>query len=732
VWMQSPTSGATLLSLSEAGNDDDETSFTTQVTFEEIFRVVLFIFSVHYAGELGAVIRCPELVGQIFAGVVLGPQVLDFVPFEESLVLLGEIGLIMLMFEAGIEVDTSLIKSSGANAVLMSILCAAFATGCGIGVGMALGVDFQGAFSIGATFAQTAIGTCMPVLQGGGLMNAPIGQMILAATMIDDMIALTLLSVMYSFGSGVNQSVFVYFIPIISSIFWMFVLGGLAIFVAPPVIDGFILSKIRRDHQNFVLCLLMAAVALAYMPLLNYTKSSYLMGASLAGMTFSQTAMGAEAFSQCRLMYDWLMKLFFAASIGFQIPVQLFRESRVWLYGMIFVFTAVLVKASALFFVPKFQQDDAMFNLHRRDQIVAGLSMMSRGGFGFLISASAFNAGLIGAEMYASVVLAILIATIFPSYAMNFAVMKFEELKLKSQKETKEEDDGKMPLFLRVNIETKATWGLQHQMLTAVSSIGLKVEDFRTEQVIGQLMGVKRAMGGGGLRSNYTRQTAQKDLRQRGTAMVKNVAITFYLRDDKTRIDIGGEGERVEQRLFEIRDMLVEKLVSFEPSIELSPWNPFDNFALEALNMLSSFHQGQTHEEGQSLQLFCALFSILDINGDNELTKEDLKSGLENLNINVYGREFDVLIRMMGAAGNDGVVTFDEWKNVISYLLAKKKKTLRVSTDESRNIIPTHDNEEDEWTNISLIISNRMKENGRVRMSRVRRKSTIIRRNSRG
>jgi len=71
----------------------------------------------------------------------------------------------------------------------------------------------------------------------------------------------------------------------------------------------------------------------------------------------------------------------------------------VWLFGTIFVCTAIPIKAAAYFFVPKFQEGEAPFSLHRHDQIVAALSMISRGGFGFLISISAFNLCLIGAKM---------------------------------------------------------------------------------------------------------------------------------------------------------------------------------------------------------------------------------------------------------------------------------------------------------------------------------------------
>lgn len=217
------------------------------------------------------------------------------------------------MFEAGIEVDLALIKTTGKAAISMSIICALLATGCGIGVGLALGVNFEGAFAIGATFAQTAIGTCLPVLQSGRLMSAPIGQLLLAATTVDDIIALTLLAVMESFGSEEKQPVINYFIPIISSISWLVSLGFVAFFVAPRVIDDYILPRLKKkSHQNFVLYFLMTGVTLGYMPLFDVTKSSYLMGASVAGMTFSQCKMGSEAFERCQLLYSWLMKLFFA------------------------------------------------------------------------------------------------------------------------------------------------------------------------------------------------------------------------------------------------------------------------------------------------------------------------------------------------------------------------------------------------------------------------------------
>jgi len=241
----------------EEGNDNDadlsENSSVNssveiyQVSYNDIYAAVVFLAAVHYIGVFGEYVKIPALIGQIITGIVLGPQLLDFVPYTNAFVLIGEIALILQMFEAGIEVDLTLIAKSGTRAIVLSLVGAMLAVGSGIGVGFAFGLNFQGAFAIGAVFAQTANGTCLPILRSGGLMTAPVGQMILAATIIDDMIALTLLSVMESFGAE-KLSIVDVIIPCLSSIGWLAVLGAFAGFVAPTFIESIFMSRVQRKH----------------------------------------------------------------------------------------------------------------------------------------------------------------------------------------------------------------------------------------------------------------------------------------------------------------------------------------------------------------------------------------------------------------------------------------------------------------------------------------------------
>jgi len=342
--------------------------------------VIIFIITVYYIGYIGTLIRLPPLVGHVIAGIILGPPLLNFVPYVKALVVTGEIGLILQMFEAGIELDVALLQKSGTRAIIMSITSAMLATGAGIAVGILFGLDFQGAYAIGATFAQTGNAVCLPVLRNAGLMSTHVGQMILAATVIDDMIALTLLSVLLSFGSDQPLSVIDYFIPCISSIGSLVILGLFAIILAPRIIENHILPKIPNKLKKFALFLMMVVVASVYLPLLDYIKASYLIGAFLSGATFSQINSAHKMFlANGTDVITWLNMLFFACTIGFQVPIKLFFDNRkVWILGSTLILTAVGIKFVSAIFVQDVEKG-SIYNPHRHDQLVTGVAMTCRG-----------------------------------------------------------------------------------------------------------------------------------------------------------------------------------------------------------------------------------------------------------------------------------------------------------------------------------------------------------------
>lgn len=145
---------------------------------------------------------------------------------------------------------------------------------------------------------------------------SPVGQLIIAAAVIDDMIALIVLSMLETLTvDTITASAIV--IPIVSALGFLFLGGYVAIFMLPRIIDRFLLGKIPERYHSKIELALMFGLLLALMPATFYAKASFLMGAFLAGLAFcSSHGLHALFVSQFKRILAWLMRIFFAASIG--------------------------------------------------------------------------------------------------------------------------------------------------------------------------------------------------------------------------------------------------------------------------------------------------------------------------------------------------------------------------------------------------------------------------------
>ena len=596
--------------------------------------------------------------------------------------MLGEIGLIFNMFDAGIELDVALLVTAGSLPIVISLLGAALTMGAGMAVGMAYGFDFQVNFAIGATFVQTANTTCLPVLRSGGIVRTHIGQVILAATIIDDMIALIMLSVMDSFGSDEKIPIFQFFIPLLASVGWIVVLGVIAIVIAPRLIDNFILPRISRQaDKNLVLFLMMSAVFAAYLPLLHYTRSSYLIGAFLCGATFSQVKSALNLYvEKGGQVNDWAMKMFFAANIGFQVPIKQFGTKNIWIFGLLLVFTAVVVKGAVGLCVPKYQDFDKgdLYNPHLRDRLVAGISMMSRGGFGFLISGFALRNGIFDAETYASVVLAVLIGTIFPAFLLNVVIVHFKKLELESKEDSRNKIDKaeleKIPLFVHIHLETKGAWGLMKMINDDLDDIGLKVKESKTRHgrglnpvIISDLylkdstmeVFTESAVIKYTNQTNVSHDEANTELQDSLRMKLQELAENEYTKDN---------------RCLEIQNLLKEKIEQFEPTeIEISQWDPYS-----VEGMLDSLLLTRIDGREPSIDFFSNLFEIIDINNDGNLDVEELRVGMEQANFDVEDEGFMILMSAFDVNG-DGHLSLEEWNTTIAKYMKTKEEKFRYS-----------------------------------------------------
>jgi len=275
----------------------------------------------------------PSLVGEIVTGFLLGPPLADFVPFPEAMVLVGSFGLIGLILESGIDLDVAQLKETGKRAIVMALTGTVLPLVIGMGLGRAAGEEFKSSIAIGAAFSPSSLGVAANVLSTGDILNTPTGQMIVASSVVDDVLGLILLSILHVFVQE-DPKPLDFCLPFLSSFGYLIVLGYSGITWMPYVIEHKIMARFSENYREIVAFCIMLLLLLIYLPLLHYSRASYLTGTFLAGLTFSQINTVHATFStNGRTILNWLLRIFFAATIGFQVPITRFRDGYVLKWG---------------------------------------------------------------------------------------------------------------------------------------------------------------------------------------------------------------------------------------------------------------------------------------------------------------------------------------------------------------------------------------------------------------
>ena len=194
-------------------------------------------------GILARKLHAPEVVGEILAGVLIGPAVLGFVSETDFITKMAEIGVIMLMFEAGLATDMKKLKQTGLKAT--AIACA------GVFVPMILGTilfmsfygfdtvgseQFYKALFIGTIMSATSVSITVAALKELGKLNGTVGTTIVSSAIIDDVIGIIVLTFVLS-AKDTNTNV------------WMIILKAV-LFFAVAIITGFIVYKIFKWLDN--------------------------------------------------------------------------------------------------------------------------------------------------------------------------------------------------------------------------------------------------------------------------------------------------------------------------------------------------------------------------------------------------------------------------------------------------------------------------------------------------
>ena len=356
--------------------------------------VLTDLFVVLLAAKLGDEvfkrIGQPAIVGEILGGVLVGPSVLGLVEVGEVLRVFSELGVVFLLFWVGLETRLSEMRAVGKVAVSVGSAGVIVPFLAGIGLGLALGEDTDTSVFLGAALAATSAGITSATFLTLGINRTRAARTVLGAAVVDDILALILLSVAVGMAAdgGVDAGKILLALGIAIAFVAFVALGGARLLSSRPRL----LETPRFAESSLlpavILCLGLAAFAA------NIGLAA-LIGAFLAGMIVAETKDHTSIEEEVRPLYSFFPPFFFAF-IGIELDLgALLNGHALWLLA------AITVLAAATKLVPAYL---AARPLGRNQAAIVGVGMVPRGEVGIVIASIGAAEGVVDAELFAVVV----------------------------------------------------------------------------------------------------------------------------------------------------------------------------------------------------------------------------------------------------------------------------------------------------------------------------------------
>jgi len=359
----------------------------------ESVSVLLSLFLMFAAAkvmaELFERLRQPAVVGEILAGVIIGPSILGWVQPSDLINVLAEIGVIFLLFNVGLETKPKAIFDVGKRAMFVGVMGVLLPFVAGYFIAIAWGGSFAEAMFIGAALVATSVGITARVLAGMGLLDTETSRVILGAAIIDDILGLIILSLVSAVSQGSVSYVGLGKTAAAAILFTLFValVGSKVINKLSPVISRL---RLQRPFFNLglVLCLGLSVASV-------YVGVAAIIGAFLAGMALAESVEDNPRMHQATSGVTEFLVPFFLANIGMQLNIAVFRDSSVLLLAVIITLAAVITKFVGC--------SIGAWGMSQREMAQVGVGMVPRGEVGIVVAQIGLGLGVIEQSFFASV-----------------------------------------------------------------------------------------------------------------------------------------------------------------------------------------------------------------------------------------------------------------------------------------------------------------------------------------
>lgn len=408
---------------------------------ETIIVVGILLFAAKLMAELFLRIRLPIVLGELLAGMIIGPFALGafliyegnlLVQINDNIKILGEIGAIVILFMAGLEMTPREFLKGGKASFTIAAFGVVLPFFAGLWVFQMFGFGALESMMIATALTATSIAISIQVLSEFGKIKSPEARLIIGAAVVDDILAIAILSVVTSLGSGgeiVDIDIMDVIFTILKVLGFFVIMLVAAVLIIPRVVTPR-LWKARGSIEGIATACFFGAAALAGM-----IGLSPIVGAFAVGMALSSSQVFQKIEGFIRRIGLIFAPLFFAI-IGAQVDFRGINLEILMLSAIIIVI-AVFTKYLGCG-IPAW-----LFLKNRTQGMRVGIGMISRGEVGLIVAGVGLSAGVLSSSVYSTIVIMVAATTIITPIWLKMDYRKDLAKQIDNPKKESTENDKK-------------------------------------------------------------------------------------------------------------------------------------------------------------------------------------------------------------------------------------------------------------------------------------------------
>jgi Kef-type K+ transport system membrane component KefB len=362
-----------------------------------LLDLLVLLIAAKIAAEIAERVGVPAVVGEIIAGVIIGPSVLALVEPNQTLSVLGELGVILLLLDVGMEMNLAELSAVGRSSMSVAVVGVVVPTLGGYAVASALGHSDNQSLFIGAALAATSVGITARVFSDLRALATIEARTVLGAAVADDVLGLVILTVVVRLVSEGSVSIVDVVAILLVAIAFLVLTAALGSRFAPGLFH--FLDRHARSAGTLVAIAL--AFTLAFAELADAAQLAPIVGAFVAGLALSGSSASERIQRELAPVGHLFIPVFFL-QIGIDAQIDDFVKPAVLgIAGALLVVAVVgkLVAAVGAFGSPG-------------DKRLIGLGMIPRGEVGLIFATIGLREGILGGNLYAALLLVVLSTTL--------------------------------------------------------------------------------------------------------------------------------------------------------------------------------------------------------------------------------------------------------------------------------------------------------------------------------